>query len=239
MTLGPKPTELSLTEPARSTKDFTKDSFPKELKTEIITYMETVFWETSAYPEKKVVAARFHLSMREVNLALNLTEAALTNRGLPSPLPKNRLQTLEGRLDPTFVLACNAITNSVDKRSTAAKLKAIGVTPQQWQGFLANKAYFKYFSERMDDVFGKTEQAAKAALMKNVESGDLQSVKFYYELTNKYRPSETTALNLTLIISQLMEILAGYVTQDVLEAIATKFDSAITANSTTTLEFAQ
>jgi len=209
---------------------------------QILTFYEATFWMSGSYPTPKEVKEKFNLTSAHFKEEYETLNAPLSQRGLPDlppileavPLTFKKEGTLpkkQSDLDPTFVLAVNLICATTDKRSTAAKLKAISVTPQKWQGFLKSEKNRNYFEKRLDEAFGQVEYAAKLALARNVESGDLQSIKHYQEYTGRFRPNSETEVNIGLLLAKLMEILTKYLAPPMMAQVADEFEQIINVPS--------
>ncbi|MET0786342.1 MAG: hypothetical protein ABWY25_06510, partial [Paenisporosarcina sp.] len=146
-------------------------------------------------------------------------EEVLINRGLPTyDSPTNRI-------DSNFALAVTLICDISDKRTKAAKLKDAGLTTRQWTGFLKRNSHYNYFQERLNKVWNdEVEPNAKLAISRAVEAGDLQAVKYFHEYTDRYRPQDQQIVNLQLIISGLLEILARHLSKELLQIVATELE---------------
>lgn len=213
-------------------------SVSEELKNDVLTYYDAMFWMNSKLPSPDMVMERFSLTLESFNEVYVRCREPLANRGIKAPAdpfnkPKPKLHPPvksddpDFELDPVFVVATSIICDSADKRSTAAKLKALGLTTKQWQAALKIPEHRAYFELRVKEAFEGAESASKVALAKNIESGDLQSIKYYNELTGRYRPQEESFINFMALISRFMEILSKRVEPAVLAEIADEFDAII------------
>lgn len=204
--------------------------YDEQLKNEIITFIESVYWLSKKAPLPQEIIERFELDgLTELKVYYEVIEEPLKNRGVKlQPLyPPVKTKRSEFEIDPVFGLAVTIICDTADKRSTSAKLKAIGLTTKQWQALLRKPEHDDYFQKRLNEAFGQTEQNAKLSLAKNVEAGDLPSIKYYHEFTGKYRPNNETALNLAFLLGRLMEILAKRIEPGLLAEIADEIDTVL------------
>ena len=127
--------------------------------------------------------------------------------------------------DPEFVIACNLICDFNDKRGVASKLKDIDKTTRHWNAWLNKQANRDFLQDRMEKVWdSNTELNAKLGLSRLIESGDLSAIKFFYEVTHKYRPQDAQIANMNLMMVTLMEVLAKFVSTDILAKIADEID---------------
>jgi hypothetical protein len=202
-----------------------------ETKADLITFCEAWFWTDKRFPTKDEIKQRFDFTDRELVYYTSEIEEPLKNRTgqvlnlFPSPV---KIEVPGFKLDPLFALAVTEILNVGDKKSNAAKLKAIGLTTRQWQALLAVPENRNYFKNRMNEVFGETtEFNAKLSIAKLVETGDLAGIKYYHEFTGLHKQGSETSLNLAFILGRVMEILAQYVSPEILGNIADQIDTVI------------
>jgi hypothetical protein len=134
------------------------------------------------------------------------------------------------KLDPLFVLAVNAFTSAHDKRTFQAKLKAFGISPAKFSNWLREERYFAYYKMEVNKAFSsETPLLARQALLRSVEAGDLNAIKFFLEYSGEYRPQaisdSQTLANVTTILAKLMEILTRYLQPEALEAVAREIET--------------
>lgn len=202
----------------------------------LITYFETTYWSVGTFPTKEEIISLFGYSPEEYSKQLAELVEPLKARGLPGesllPPPPVKKKLPKNLLDPMFVLAVGQIVDTVDKRSTAAKLKALGLSTAKWTALLRIPENRDYFEKRLNGSFnGDVGNAAKLSLARNVEAGDLQSIKYYNEFTGKYRPDAGLGLNVGILIGRMMEILSSRLSPEVMTEIADEFEQAIEATS--------
>ncbi len=155
----------------------------------------------------------------------------MKNRGLDvSSLEEPPVKNFrpQNSLDPFFVVAVNLLCDVSDKRSKAAKIKEASLTTKQFEAFLGIPSHKKYLEDRLAKVFTKSvDISADLALARNVESGDLQSIKYYKELTGKYRPNQEISINLGIVVGRLMEILSSKLEPKLMAEIAYEFEAVL------------
>lgn len=201
----------------------------------LLTRLETCYWVEGDFPEFSLLLDEFATSAPVLKSTLMDIEPKLKARGLPPyPVPtdnavaKMKNETF-GDLDPLFVIVCNDILDFHDKRSIPAKLKAyepVGVTTKTWQGWLKRPIYMEYYENLLRERFDKPlEMSAKLSLARNIEAGDLNSIKYYHEITRKHVPQNSNVISLQFMILALMEILAKHVPTNVIDAVAEELES--------------
>jgi hypothetical protein len=210
--------------------NFGKTFFPVKqfnMTAELLTFIEVYYNKFRKLPGQQDILTQFKDHLEDfpndpdgwVELLESLVEP-LTNRGIPFYDTTND----PDYLDPHFVLAVGLICNPLNKKSRAAKLKQAGLTAAQFNGLSKLPNHRAYLEEQVNSMFNdQTILDAKLGLQEAIANGDLQSIKFYYEIQNLYRPQEQSAQNLLQIIHVLMEILAQNVSAEVLARIQDEF----------------
>jgi len=198
-----------------------------EVRRTVLTHLEVQFWMTGEFPSEQSVIELFH-TVEDRNSALttlrnpNLT-TQLANRGLPEFTDRSA----KG-FNPEAVIAANMIADIYDKRSIGAKLKSVNLNTKQWNGHLKNPDFRKYFQGLVEERFGKdVSTLAKVGIARGVENGDLNAIKYYHEMSGEYRPQNEEVMQLHMIIARMMEVLAKFVSAEVLGQIANELDQAI------------
>ena len=133
----------------------------------------------------------------------------------------------KNQLDPFFVMAVELLIDPIDKRSRTTKLKAVGISSKRFNYLLEKEEYRKYWDKKVSVVISQTKNFGDLALARNVDNGDLQSIKYYNELTGRYRGQDETVINLMVLLGRMMEVLAKHVEPQILAVIADELDNVI------------
>lgn len=195
----------------------------------LVTFYEQRYYMFGEYPKEEEICRKFSIHIRELRDMFKDINGALTSRGLDPVVPTVPFlkKPQNEVLDPLFVIACDLITDTLDKRSVPAKLKAISLTTKRWKYLLTKEDHFTYYQKRVKETLAVADESANISLTKLVEDGDLSAIKYLKELTGIYRPNQETAINLGLIIGQMMEILVKYVAPNVLAQVAEELETKI------------
>jgi hypothetical protein len=202
-----------------------------------VTYLKTAFhddlFSDPGYPSLSEASRASRLEESQIRRIIHDVNKALELQGYEpfvfeiTPVGKKTSDFL----DPFFVLAVDMICDPMDKRSNTAIFKQANITSVRFKHLCKDAAHLAYYDARREEMWGSVTKQAEIAIAKNIESRDLQSIKFMYELKNIYRPDSELTLNLTLIISRLMEVLVKFVDPQVLPQVAEEFDKVINAPS--------
>jgi hypothetical protein len=190
--------------------------------TDSVTYIETYFWKTGELPAHTELGLPDEVIVDRIN-------PKLKGRGLPEYVFSRIVSQFSGTgMDPKFVLACN-IMCTVSGKSKAAKFKdlaTVGVTEKTWNAWMNIPSYYKYAEDIINSQLDKvTDLDAKAALARNVANGDLQSIKYYHEFTGRFRPTDQNAINFSLLLGFLLEILVKNVSAETFDKIAGELEN--------------
>jgi len=117
-------------------------------------------------------------------------------------------------LSPKQQLVANTVLDTFDRRSTAAKLKALGVDTQVYQLWLRDNRFQRYMREESARRLELSEIEANTSLIHRATSGDTQALKFFYELTGKFNANDQalgqTLKNMEVVVQVLLELISKY-----------------------------
>lgn len=158
---------------------------------------------------------------------------ALTNRGIK--LPKSEAEEeLEASLEhPSLTqeqtAAVLTVVNFNDKRSRNAKLRDLGISVSTWNGWLKDKKFKEYFFKLANDQFADALPIAQESLIRAVESGKVEGIKYYMELVGKGpASSESSNQNVRLVLQKLVEVLQLHIRDpELLGAIGLDFERVL------------
>lgn len=196
--------------------------FPKQVgpafTQKIMPWVETFWQGKRRYPTTDEFMTQYTLTAEQVRL-LNLSPfwiQACERRGIRLP------EQVE--LSPKQVAAISLITNFTDRRSIPVKMAAIDVSEEELNGWYADPQFDNLLRTRTDVTLDTSFPEVQASLIKQVQKGNLQAIKFYYEITGRTKNEE--AQNLRLIVAQLIEAVQKHVQDpDALYAIGKELES--------------
>ncbi len=122
------------------------------------------------------------------------------------------------------IMAANFMLDLNDTRSDKKKLQDLGISTQQWNAWMREPAFAEYLENNVSHLIKTSAHEADVALLDKVKAGDLASIKYFHEYTNKYvsranQPAGTTvnvgldgdAARLRAILSDVIEIIVDEV----------------------------
>lgn len=186
----------------------------------LVNWIEEYWHENSGYPPVGRIKEEFpEIDYRELKEREEF-KLALKNRGIHIDRPSE--------LTDEMVAAILAVTTYRDGRSTNAKLKDLGISLAQWQGWMKIPRFKKYFHARSKEVFDDSVDVAHKGLLKALDRGDVNANKFYMELTGRWTPTSTSEVNVKLVLARLIEVIQLFVDDPIkLQLIAVGFDAVM------------
>lgn len=101
--------------------------------------------------------------------------------------------------------AMMVLTDTSDHRSPAAKLKALGITSAKHRAWLKQKPYNDAFNQLASETIKEGIPQAKVKLAEAATRGDLSAIKFLFEYTGEYNPSQQQAIDAQQLVSVMVD----------------------------------
>lgn len=197
---------------------------------DMVAYFEEHWFRYHALPLEQDIKARYSASVED--LLKNPTfQLSLQNRGIP--LPSGEGNSLPTGFSREQIAAITRFLDIHDKRSLQTKLKEIGVTTTQWNGWMRSKKFKDYVLDASTEDFETNLHEAQLGLRQAMDRGEVAAIKFYYELTKRYNANEGNIGNLKVVLAQIIETVQRHVTDpETLEAISRDFEVILGAGGT-------
>lgn len=199
---------------------------------EIINWVEYYWHRNSAFPPLNKFREKYgdKFSLEELVNKQSFRKA-MTNRGISLPIGAERPE----ELTEEQLAAIIAVTNFMDKRSQYSKLKSLGISTTKWNGWLKNKDFKEYLHKLSASNFTDSIHVVQEGLLKKAETGDVNAVRFYYELTGRYSGQDSELENLKVVLARLGEILQIHIKDpELLRLIANDFQAVMNGNKIAT-----
>lgn len=192
----------------------------------VLPWIETYWYTNKRYPSDTDLITQFSFTPLELEKihASKFFKQSLERRGIQTP----------GRvhLSDKQMAAIAVQTNFIDRRPLDAKLAAIGVTSEMYNGWMQDPEFKRQLQSRADEITDNVYPEAQAALARKVSEGDVPAIKFYYELTGRANTPETINLKLTLLkIQEAIErnVKDPVVLQNIAQEIASALGAPVAA----------
>jgi len=123
-------------------------------------------------------------------------------------------------LTPEQLLAINTVLDFSDTRTRQKKLASVGLSTTKFNSWLKQPAFNQYLQKRAEAMLGDSLHEGHTALLRSVQQGDLNAVKFLFEVTGRYNPRQDS-INIESFLIRVLEILQRRITDgNLLSAIA-------------------
>jgi hypothetical protein len=180
----------------------------------IVDSIEAYYLLNGEVPPVTLIARETLLSEKDV-------KEWLLEPSLAAMLDRRGISITSNGLSPEMLACANVLLDFSDRRSKREKLLGLGITTQQYNAYLRNAKFNAYVTSRAEQLLPDTMHEAHTALLKNVERGDTNSLKLYYEITGRHNPAAANQFNPEALLTRIFEIITTRVKDPaVLDAIA-------------------
>lgn len=190
----------------------------------LISYIEQKWHQDGKFPNPEIIENKFDVDIRDLILNKAVFKKALDNRGIRYPNYALGDIDLED-LSNEQVSAVITILNLEDKRTRAAKLKDLGLTVQQWNGWMKDPKFVEFLQETSAKNFHAALDKAHEGLTRSIERGDVNGIKLYMELTGRHNTATPTMQNVQVLLQRVVEVIQKHVKDpQLLRAIGEDFE---------------
>lgn len=191
----------------------------------MLSWIEQVWYQHGSLPSLEAICDEFNLNRRKLSTHTRKVQwkTSWAARGLPTRTANDRSTAT---LSPKQLMVANIILNEHDRSSLKRKLELTGLTTSQFQAWMADPVFTAYLKAETDRRFKSTDIFAHQSLARLVIDGDLNAIKYYFDITNRHT-TQADQLNFHSILARMMEVLARYVTPAVLSQIADDLDEIV------------
>lgn len=182
-------------------------------------YIEQTYQYTRTFPKTEILEKRFAPFTLRGAMRKSSFVNGLVNRGIPLPMAEHEY------LSPLQVAAVTSILNWDDKRSRASKLKELGVTTAQWSGWLRSKKFKEYLNSISSENFEEAVDHAHEGLMRAVDKGNTEAIKYFMEVTGRYSASNAEIQNFKIVLARVIESIQRHIKDPaIIAAISSDFN---------------
>lgn len=205
-----------------------------ELQLSVVTYIEQIHVKTGRFPTYRKLENLFGDEEGfDINTYLKhpTFRLALANRGISTPHSLNTGGEGESQYEPPKnftreqMAAITTVINFEDKRSRTTKLRELGITPAQWQGWMRDETFKTYLQDVSTSALTDNLYVANEGLLKAADRGDINAIKLYLELTGRHTADAPAMANLRVMLSRLIESVQRHVDPETMRLIARDFET--------------
>lgn len=189
----------------------------------VVAWVEAFWFEFKRYPNDTEFLQQFDIDAPTLEKlhSYKRYRNAVRSRGIILPgVP----------LTPDQLGVVALVTNFADTRSLEAKLMMCGVSLETYHGWMQDPEFKRMIQSRADESLGNIYPEAVNALSREVKSGNMNAIKFYWDITGRSQTPEVR--NLQIIIQLLIESVQRNVKDpEILSAISLDFDRIISTRA--------
>ena len=94
---------------------------------------------------------------------------------------------------------------SVNTGSQLSKLRKCGVSTAQWKSWSRQRKFMQYYKEVMESQLKDSVPEMKAALANKAMEGDVNAIKFAFEVTGEYNPNYKAAVDAQALVGVIID----------------------------------
>lgn len=175
-----------------------------EQERRIVATIEESWMSNASIPSPRQISENFNISEKRASdlLVSDAITQALNSRGIPTSSARG--------LNPEQITAINTVVNPMDTRSRRKKLQDLGVSAQQWAGWIKQPKFKEYYANLSRQLLQEAIPEAQMALVDNVLRGDLGSIKYLNEMTGEYTGSDQI-INPAELVQKVIEVIQVHV----------------------------
>ncbi len=138
-----------------------------------------------------------------------LFQASMRKRGIY--IGPTELNLHVGQLSSRQMGAAAVMMDLLDRRSDAKKLRDMGISTEEWSTWIQDKAFSNYLSGRAELLIGNSQHEAHIGLIRSVRSGNLGAIKYFNELTGRFKEDADSSIDTRALIGRILEIIQKHV----------------------------
>lgn len=185
---------------------------PKQL--EFCSYLEQVYRVTGELPSAELVKEKLGLvTDREYKSFWESPDVRDYLRGIGIDVER-LLAGVSEVLTPQQLLAINTLLDVNDTRPDHRKLQQLGISGRTWDSWKSDPNFAAYYRARIERLTSQSEEVERT-LFERARDGDTTAIKFFYEVTGKYRPQDSRqAADFRFLLLRVIEVVTRHLQND-------------------------
>lgn len=217
---GPRDSRL-VVRPGNQKITWPKGGFGPSVLNKVMPWFEAYWTRNKRYPPRDTIIQEFGLDNKQISEmeSSKLFLKSLERRGIAEPTIVDPFSGKPLGLTDRQLAAIAILVNYHDTRAPVARLSMLGVSEEELQGWMSNELFKTELTQRADEAFDNVGVDATVNLARHVKNGNLNAIKFYFEVTGRAQSPEE--INVKQAMNILIEAVQKHVKdQTVLKAIA-------------------
>lgn len=104
-------------------------------------------------------------------------------------------------------MACiSLLTDYTDRRGVTSKLRALGISSAKYRGWLKQKPFNDAIRKLASSALDEAVPLAETALAEKAANGDINALKYMFEVTGRYNPAQQQAIDAQELIAIMVDV---------------------------------
>lgn len=206
--------ELLITTDGRVKRSPVPDSFSPAMFRHIVAAIDTLYRRNGMIPDVNDVCKEWegfdHKVVKKAYASPELKEA-LAYRGIELDM--------KAGLTGEQLYAITILQDPSDKRSTKARLEAVGIPVGKYRAWMRNPLFSAAMNQQAEHNLGDAVQMALNRLVGNAEAGDQRAIEKILEMTGRWNPQAQEIQNARSVVLTFMEALQKHAPPEVLKLV--------------------
>lgn len=194
--------ELVLVTDGRVKRSPVPDAFSPSMFRHIVAAIDLLYRRNGIVPSVNEIVKEwegFDRKAVEKALASKELKEALSIRGI-------ELDAKAGLTDEQLY-AIAILQDPSDRRSTKARLEAVGISMAKYRAWMRNPVFSGFMSAQAEANLGDAVQMAINRLVANADAGDGRAIEKILEMSGRWNPQQQELQNARTVVLSFMEIL--------------------------------
>lgn len=180
---------------------------------------------------------RVKTTLSERTIVKVLSSPEFKERMLKRGIPWTNNLRVQDQLTPEQAAVISVLTDPTLKMDLRAKLKRAGITYSVYRNWLRNPNFSNVIRGIAENNLDAHLPDFHTKVIERGLSGDLNAIKFAYELTGRHDPAKQQMVDFTRMVGLLLEVITRNVTDPaVLRKINDEMDQVLSGKAIDTLE---
>lgn len=215
--------ELVIQTDGRVKRSPVPDKFSPTMFRHIVAAVDVLYRRNGKIPTPAEVAKDwdgFHLKTVREAFASDEFKQALSIRGI-------ELNAKAG-LTPEQLYALTILQDPTDRRTTKAKLEAVGIPMGKYRAWMRNPVFAGAMNSQAEQNLSDAVQMALNKLVANAEAGDQRAIEKILEISGRHNPQQQEIQNARTVVLMFMEVIQSEIQdKELLSRIMSKVQGKI------------
>lgn len=109
------------------------------------------------------------------------------------------------QLNEKQIMALKVVSDVSNRKNKSTKLKELGVTETMWRGWMKQEEFNHAFHAMAGKALTEAIPMAEIKLAEQAEAGDLNTIKFLFEVTGRYNPAQQQAVDAQALMNVMID----------------------------------